>query len=75
MSGFNNQRTIIVGAILVVIVAGGLYWNYSRPVDKEQLIVSTTTSLYETGVLDALKTRFEVDYPEYNVSFISQGTG
>ena len=76
MSGFNNQKTImIIGAILIIIVAGGLYWNYSRPVDKEQLIVSTTTSLYETGVLDALKTRFESNYPEYNVSFISQGTG
>jgi tungstate transport system substrate-binding protein len=76
MSGFNNQKTItIIGAILVIIVAGGLYWHYSRPADKEQLLVSTTTSLYETGVLDALKTRFESNYPEYNVSFISQGTG
>ena len=76
MSGFNNQKTIIiVGAILVILVAGSLYWSYSRPDDKEQLIVSTTTSLYETGVLDAIKTRFESNYPEYNVSFISQGTG
>ena len=76
MSGFNNQKTImIVGAILVIIVAGSLYWYFSKPAEKDQLIVSTTTSLYETGVLDALKVRFEAKNPEYNVSFISQGTG
>ncbi len=76
MSGFNNQRTImIVGAILILVIAGGLYWNYTKPKPKEQLIVSTTTSLYETGVLDVLKARFEANYPQYNVSFISQGTG
>ncbi|MFH1179830.1 MAG: substrate-binding domain-containing protein [Candidatus Bathyarchaeota archaeon] len=60
---------------MVIIIAGGLYWNYTKPAEKEQLIVSTTTSLYETGVLDVLKTRFEANNPEYNVSFISQGTG
>ena len=76
MSGFNNQRTImIVGAILVLVISGGLYWYFTKPVEKEQLIVSTTTSLYETGVLDVLKIRFEANNPEYNVSFISQGTG
>jgi tungstate transport system substrate-binding protein len=76
MSGFNNQKTImIVGAMLIIIVAGGFYWYFSKPTQKEQLIVSTTTSLYETTVLDALKSRFEAQNPEYNVSFISQGTG
>jgi len=39
------------------------------------MIVSTTTSLYETGLLDVLKQRFEQKNPGYNVSFISQGTG
>lgn len=76
MSGFNNKKTIsIIAIILVLVIAGGLYWYQTRPVEREQLIVSTTTSLYETGVLDVLKTRFEAHYPEYNVSFISQGTG
>ncbi|MCW4014060.1 MAG: substrate-binding domain-containing protein [Candidatus Bathyarchaeota archaeon] len=76
MSGFNNKKTItIIAAILILTIAGGLYWYQTKPVEREQLIVSTTTSLYETGVLDVLKTRFETHYPEYNVSFISQGTG
>jgi len=42
---------------------------------RTRLIVSTTTSLYETGFLDVIKTNFEVKYPTVNVSFISQGTG
>ena len=76
MSGFNNKKTImIVAALLIIVIAGGLYWNYTKPKPKESLIISTTTSLYETGVLDALKTSFEAKYPQYNVSFISQGTG
>jgi tungstate transport system substrate-binding protein len=76
MSGFKNKQTItVVAVLLILIIGGGLFWYQTRPVEKKQLIVSTTTSLYETGVLDALKTRFEAEYPDYNVSFISQGTG
>jgi len=61
--------------ILTVIVIGsvGGYFLWPRP--AEQFIVSTTTSLYETGLLDVLKQRFEATYPGFNVSFISQGTG
>ncbi len=66
---------LIVAAVLVAVIAGGLIWTMSKPQTKESLIVSTTTSLYETGVLDELKTMFETAHPEYNVSFISQGTG
>ena len=47
----------------------------SVPPAKTRLIVSTTTSLYETGFLDALKKQFELKYTNMNVSFISQGTG
>jgi tungstate transport system substrate-binding protein len=64
--------------IVVILVAAGLgiygYSVWSRPA-KARLIVSTTTSLYETGFLDVLKTKFEAKYPNMNVSFISQGTG
>jgi tungstate transport system substrate-binding protein len=76
MFGFDNKKSImILIAFIVIIVAGGLYWKFPINKGKYQLIVSTTTSLYETGVLDVIKTIFEKDYPEYNVSFISQGTG
>lgn len=72
--------TKIQGAILVVLavvaVAEGAYACVAlvrQP--KMNLIVSTTTSLYETGLLDSLKIAFESKYPNLNVSFISQGTG
>jgi tungstate transport system substrate-binding protein len=40
------------------------------------LIVSSTTSLYETGVEnDAIKPAFEAKYPWITLSFLSQGTG
>jgi tungstate transport system substrate-binding protein len=57
----------------VVLSAITGYYLWPRP--AEQFIVSTTTSLYETGLLDILKQRFEQTHPNYNVSFISQGTG
>jgi tungstate transport system substrate-binding protein len=76
MSGFKiNRNILLVGVVLVLIIGGGIYWNMSKPQTKEHLIISTTTSLYETGVLDAIKPMFEAENPGYNVSFISQGTG
>jgi tungstate transport system substrate-binding protein len=67
--------------VLIVIVVCGIaagayaYYSMSVPPARSRLIVSTTTSLYETGFLDYLKTNFERKYPNMNVSFISQGTG
>lgn len=70
-----NQRTmVIIGVVLAVAFLAGA-WYMTRPAVKEQIIVSTTTSLYETGFLDVLKKNFETKYSQYNVSFISQGTG
>jgi tungstate transport system substrate-binding protein len=39
------------------------------------LIVSSTTSLYETKVEDEMKTVFQAKYPWITISFLSQGTG
>jgi tungstate transport system substrate-binding protein len=60
--------------ILAVVgsVAGATY--YLRVTVKERLIVSTTSSLYDTGLLDAIKARFEAKYP-VDLNFISAGTG
>lgn len=63
----------LIVAIIIVVAILGAYFIYPRP--ATQLIVSTTTSLYETGFLDVLKKSFEQKNPGYNVSFISQGTG
>jgi tungstate transport system substrate-binding protein len=39
------------------------------------LIVSSTTSLYETGVEDQMKTAFQAKFPWITINFLSQGTG
>jgi tungstate transport system substrate-binding protein len=73
MKGLAKVELALIAAVIVVAGVVGAYFLYPRP--KTQLIVSTTTSLYETGFLDFLKQSFEQTNPGYNVSFISQGTG
>ena len=70
----NKYMGIAIIAIVVVAVIVGA-WVLTRTQVKERLVVSTTTSLYETGLLDVLDSEFEAKYPEVNVTFISQGTG
>ena len=62
--------------IAVIIVAVGLAaWTLNTPGEKTLLTVSTTTSLYETGLLDVLEADFEEMYTNIDIAFISQGTG
>jgi tungstate transport system substrate-binding protein len=80
---FMNRSAItkLQASLLIIVVVCGIaagvyaYYSMSVPPAKTRLIVSTTTSLYETGFLDALKAKFELKYSNMNVSFISQGTG
>jgi tungstate transport system substrate-binding protein len=76
-SAITKMQVSILIVIILVGVGVGLYAYRlsSSPPSRTNLIVSTTTSLYETGFLDELKVKFETKYPTYNVSFISQGTG
>ena len=79
MNTWKKWKTKIAVIALIAIIAGAAigaytYLEATKPHDQH-LIVSTTTSLYETGFLDVLKTNFEKEYPHINVSFISQGTG
>jgi tungstate transport system substrate-binding protein len=69
-----KQRTMVIIVAIVLVACVGAGWYLTRPAQKESLIVSTTSSIYDTGFLDFLKTNFEKKYPQYNVSFISQGT-
>ncbi len=73
----NTRNKMIAVIVLVTIIIGVITYAYtSMPsTQKPHLIVSTTTSLYETGVLDVLKVEFEKKHSSINVSFISQGTG
>ena len=72
MRALATTRILLISAIVIIPTIVGVYLLWPRP--PTQLIVSTTTSLYETGFLDVLKRSFEAKNPGWNVSFISQGT-
>lgn len=74
MKDVKKIYTIIIITIIIAVV-GIAAWAINAPQDKVIFTVSTTTSLYETGLLDVLDTKFEETYPAINVTFISQGTG
>ena len=71
------RKTFLVWMVLLLLTAvasvvGTTY--YFRASTKERLIISTTTSLYDTGLLDTIETLFEAKYP-IDLNFISVGTG
>lgn len=78
ITGEHKMNTKIMAVITVIIIISSVgiitALELTKP-QNQQLIVSTTTSLYESGLLDVLKTEFEAKNYNINVSFISQGTG
>lgn len=70
-----TNKILAIGLVAIIITVSAYIYFITPTNTNHHLIVSTTTSLYETGLLDVLKTEFEQLYPEINVSFISQGTG
>ena len=71
-----RSRTYLLtlGAIAMTAI-GGIYLLQSQaPSGKPTLVVSTTTSLYDTGVLDEIEDAFESEN-QIDLYFISVGTG
>jgi tungstate transport system substrate-binding protein len=70
-----NNTTTIALIIIVIAATGGFYFIRSqKPPGARTLVVSTTTSLYDTGVLDRIEDAFEAENP-IDLYFISVGTG
>ncbi len=70
-----NEAIIVILAVVALASLGGTY--ILRPkggVGDRTLVVSTTTSLYDTGVLDAIEEAFEAEN-DVDIYFISVGTG
>jgi len=58
--------------VTITVVAGTLvYFNYFA---KRRLIISTTTSLYDTGLLDEIEKNYEATH-SVDINIISAGTG
>jgi tungstate transport system substrate-binding protein len=67
------QKILIAAvAVTIIVIAGTLAYLYFSPTPR--LIVSTTTSLYDTGLLDAIKTQYEATH-KVDIYFSPQGTG
>ena len=64
-----------VTAIVMMTLAAGVAMYLVRSVEKEQLTISTTTSLYDTGLLDTLREHYESTHSSVTLAFISAGTG
>jgi tungstate transport system substrate-binding protein len=68
----NNDGSI---DILDAIALGNHFgWTGTTP-SPTTLMVSSTTSLYETGVEDQMKEAFQAKFPWITINFLSQGTG
>ncbi len=65
----------IVSLILVAIISVAGTTFFIGDASKKKLVVSTTTSLYDTELLDTIEDHFETKYPTIDVYFISVGTG
>ncbi len=68
----SRTNTIIVAVLLIAII-GATYIAWPRP-ETRRLTVSTTTSLYDTGVIDMIEDAFEEGH-QTDLQFISVGTG
>jgi tungstate transport system substrate-binding protein len=68
----------IIAAIVVigvVIASTGIIIYLDQTRGKETLVISTTTSLYDTGLLDKIKETYESVNTHIILAFISAGTG
>jgi len=67
------RKMILAASITTILVISGtmVYYRYFL---KRGLIISTTTSLYDTGLLEVLEKEFEATH-QVDVRIISAGTG
>ena len=63
---------IIIAVVAVATIGVLLYTSYSKLV---RVRVTTTTSLYATGLLDYLADQFYREYPNVRIDFIAVGSG
>ncbi len=67
------QKILTVAVIATALVISGtfVYFEYFA---RRRLRISTTTSLFDTGLLDEVKTQYEATHT-VNINIISAGTG
>ncbi len=67
------QKILIAAVVATVVVIAGTV-AYYQLLPTPELRISTTTSLYDTGLLAEIKTQYEASH-KVDISILSQGTG
>lgn len=71
----NHQKKLMVlFSVIVLTTAGGITLRYADLKQEDELILATTTSTYDSGLLDEIIPSFE-DKHEVSVKVIAAGTG
>jgi tungstate transport system substrate-binding protein len=71
MKAWQKLLTVAVLATIIVIAGTLVYFNYFA---KRRLFISTTTSLYDTGLLDAIEADYESTH-SVDLQITAVGTG
>ena len=66
-------KVLIIAVTATILLIGGSF-AYFQYFIRRRLLISTTTSLYETGLLNATEQAFEAKY-QIDLGFIAVGTG
>ena len=70
-----NQTIMLAFSIMALSSVGGMYYLQSQArAGRRVLVVSTTTSLYDTGILDEIEEAFEAEN-QIDLYFVAAGTG
>lgn len=69
-----TKWVVVAAAVAIAAAAGALYLELSRS-SLTVVKISTTTSLYATGLLDYLAQQYEASHPGVRIEFVAVGTG
>jgi len=71
MQAWQKLLTVAVLATIIVVAGTLVYFNYFA---KRRLFISTTTSLYDTGLLDSIEENYEATH-NVDLNIVAVGTG
>lgn len=74
---FNQSRERVVRGVLgtALFLVGVGCVGCTSDASRRVVRVASTTSLYDTGLLDELVARFSTEHPEFSVQVVAVGTG
>ncbi len=72
-----RERRLLLGLSMVVMTVSGIGMAvyFGQVSGRVMLVVATTTSLYDTGLLDDLRSVYEAAHPDVRLAFVATGTG